>query len=197
MTSVFDVASELIERSGGSIETVKLQKLCFYAFGWYAHLTGEPLFGETFYAMPKGPVVGELLSAHATQPRVDLKKIEDQREAREDEREELDAYKKAVLDAVWSAYGSASSWDLVERTHKESVWDEAWKSRRSGTKRGDLSRDAVIEYFVDRYPKDGEKLDLPPAMISRASAAELADIESGAQVHRPFVEAVRAFRFVS
>ena len=197
MTSVFDVASELIERNGGSIETVKLQKLCFYTFGWYAHLTGEPLFGETFYAMPKGPVVGELLSAHAMQKRVDLEKIEAQREVREDEREEMDAYKKAVLDAVWAAYGSASSWDLVDLTHEESVWDAAWESRSPGTKRGDLSRDAVIEYFVDRYPKDGEKLDLPPAMISRASTAALADIESGAQVHRPFVEAVRAFRFAS
>lgn len=197
MTTVFDVASELIERSGGSIETVKLQKLCFYAFGWYAHLTGEPLFGETFYAMPKGPVVGELLSAHAQQRSVDLEMIEDQREAREDEREEQDAYKTAVLDAVWAAYGSESSWDLVELTHQERVWDDAWKSRRPGTKRGDLPRDAVIDYFLDRYPKDGEQLDLPPAMISRASATALADIESQAQVHRPYVDAVRTFRFVS
>lgn len=197
MTTVFDVATELIERSGGSIETVKLQKLCFYAFGWYAHLTGEPLFGETFYAMPKGPVVGELLSAHAQQKTVDLEMIEDQRKAREDEREELDAYKKAVLDAVWAAYRSASSWQLVDLTHEEPVWDDAWKSRRPGTKRADLSHDAVIDYFLDRYPKDGEQLDLPPAMISRASATALAVIESQAQVHRPYVDAVRAFRFVS
>jgi len=197
MTTVFDVATELIERSGGSIETVKLQKLCFYAFGWYAHLTGEPLFGETFYAMPKGPVVGELLSAHAQQKTVDLEMIEDQRKAREDEREELDAYKKAVLDAVWAAYRSASSWKLVDLTHEEPVWDDAWKSRRPGAKRADLSHDAVIDYFLDRYPKDGEQLDLPPAMISRASATALAVIESQAQVHRPYVDAVRAFRFVS
>lgn len=197
MTTVFDVATDLIERSGGSIETVKLQKLCFYAFGWYAHLTGEPLFGETFYAMPKGPVVGELLSAHAQKRSVSLEMIEDQREAREDEREELDAYKKAVLDAVWAAYGSASSWELVDLTHEERVWDDAWRARRPGTKRADLSCDAVIDYFVDRSPKDGEQLDLPLAMISRASAAVLADIESKAQVHSPYVHAVRAFRSVS
>ncbi|MFT4201128.1 Panacea domain-containing protein [Gordonia sp. (in: high G+C Gram-positive bacteria)] len=197
MTTVFDVATELVERNGGSIETVKLQKLCFYAFGWYAHLTGEPLFGETFYAMAKGPVVGELLSAHAQRPSVDLETIEDQREARQDEREELDAYKKAVLDAVWAAYGSATSWKLISLTHDEPVWDEAWKSRRPGARRGDLSRDAVIDYFLDRYPKDSEQLDLPLAMISRASSAALADIESQAKVHRPYVDAVRAFRFVS
>lgn len=197
MTTVFDVATELIERSGGSIETVKLQKLCFYAFGWYAHLTGEPLFGETFYAMEYGPVVGELLSAHAKHVRVDAGMIQDQRDAREDEREELDAYKKAVLDAVWEAYGSQKSFDLVELTHEESVWGDAWESRRPGTKRGDLPREGVIRYFLDRTPKASEKLDLPPAMISRASAAGLAEIESQAQVHRPFVDAARAFRFVS
>lgn len=197
MTTVFDVAIELIERSEGSIETVKLQKLCFYAFGWYAHLTGEPLFGETFYAMEYGPVVGELLSAHAKRVQIDAQMIQDQREAREDEREELDPYKKAVLDAVWAAYGSKDRWTLVDLTHEESVWTDAWDSRRPGGKRGDLSRDALIDYFLDRCPKDSEELDLPPSMISRASAAELAAIESQAEVHRPFVDTVRAFRFAS
>lgn len=197
MTTVFDVATELIERSGGSIETIKLQKLCFYAFGWYAHLTGEPLFDETFYAMEYGPVVGELLSAHAQRMRMDAEMIQAQREAREDEREELDSYKKAVLDAVWAAYGSKDRWKLVDLTHDESVWVDAWKSRRPGTKRGDLSSDDVIDYFLARYPKESEQLDLPPAMISRASATELSAIESQAQLHRPFVEAVRRFRSVS
>lgn len=197
MTTVFDVATELIELSGGSIGALKLQKLCFYAFGWYAHLTGEPLFGETFYAMPKGPVVGELLSAHAGRRCADLAMIEDQREARADTREELDAYKLAVLDAVWAAYGETTSSKLVDLTHGESVWADAWKSRRPGTSRGDLSHGDMIGYFLDRTPRVGEELDLPPALISRASAAELAVIESQAQVHSPFVDAVRAFRFVS
>lgn len=198
MTTVFDVATELIERSGGSIETVKLQKLCFYAFGWYAHLTGEPLFGETFYAMPKGPVVGELLSAHAGKAHADLSMIENQRKEREDDRDELDAYKTAVLDAVWSAYGGKTSWDLVELTHEESVWDDAWKARPTGTKRGDLTRADMIAYFLGRTPKSDETLDgLPPAMVLPASATELAAIESRAEVHRPFVDAVRAFRFAS
>ncbi|WP_167853887.1 Panacea domain-containing protein [Acidipropionibacterium timonense] len=197
MTSVFDIAAEFIDRSGGVIETVKLQKLCFYAFGWYAHLTGEPLFGETFYAMEYGPVVGELLSAHAKQRTVGARMIQDQREARQDEREELDPYKKAVLDAVWAVYGDKDRWKLVDLTHEESVWCEAWDSRRPGTKRGDLAREDVIAYFLDRQPRSSEQLDLPPAMISRASADELTAIEAEAEVHRPFVDAVRAFRYAS
>lgn len=196
MTTVFDVAEDLIERSGGSIESVKLQKLCFYAFGWYAHLTGEPLFGETFYAMQYGPVVGELLSAHAGQRQVDEAMMATQRDAREDEPEELDQYKRAVLDAVWAAYGDKQRFDLVGLTHEEPVWVDAWRSRGLA-KRGDLPREDLIGYFLERTPKPEEKLDLPLAMISRASAAELAAIEEQAQVHRPFVDAVRSFRFAS
>lgn len=197
MTTVFDIAKEMIERSEGSMESVKLQKLCFYAFGWYAHLTGEPLFGETFYAMPKGPVVGELLSAHAKRERVDLEMIATQREEREDETDEFDPYRSAVLDAVWSAYGGQTSWRLVELTHEEAVWDQAWKSRRDGARRADLLRDDLIGYFVGRMPKPEERLELPPPMISRASAADLEAIEASAKVHPPFVHAVRSFRLVS
>lgn len=197
MTTVFDVARELISRNGDSLETVKLQKLCFYTFGWYAHLTGEPLFGEAFYAMPKGPVIGELLSAHAKQRTMEISAIRDQRHERGDDAEELDPYKKSVLDAVWDFYGSKSSWDLVDLTHKESVWEDAWESRRAESKRSDLSHEAIIQHFLERKPKADEKVDLPPAMISIVSPSDLLAIESGARVHMPFVETARSFRFAA
>lgn len=197
MTTVFDVASELIERSGGSLEAVKLQKLCFYAYGWYARLTGEPLFDETFYAMPRGPVVSELLSAHAGQISVDGGMMETQRQARDEEREELDAYKTAVIDAVWSAYGSKSSWTLVKMTHAEQVWDSAWKSRRQGSKRGELLGVDILEHFLGRESRSDEEIKLPPPMLSRGSREQLAEIEATSTVHRPFIEAVRSFDVAS
>ncbi len=126
-----------------------------------------------------------------------LELVTTQREAREDDVSELDLYKKALLDAVWLAYGDMSSWSLVELTHEEAVWDQAWKSRRPGTKRGDLSREDMIGYFLERIPKPEERLDLPPAMISRACAAELEAIETSAKAHQPFIDAVRSFRLVS
>lgn len=195
MTTVFDIATELLDRSGGKMETVKLQKLCFYAFGWYAHLTGEPLFGEKFYAMEYGPVVGELLSAHAKQRVVDLGLIATQREAREDRAAEADPYKTAVVDAVWAAYGSATRWELVKLTHEESVWTDAWESRQPGTRRGDLASDDLIDHFLTRFPTRDEPLELPPAMITRASITQLSSIEGEARVHAPFVDAVRTFSF--
>ncbi|EQM81875.1 Panacea domain-containing protein [Microbacterium maritypicum] len=195
MTSVFDVAAELLERGGGTMETVKLQKLCFYAFGWYARLTAEPLFGEKFYAMQYGPVVGELLSAHAKLKRIDQTAISVQRDVRGDDSAELDSYKSAVIDAVWLAYGRESSWDLVERTHDEQVWIDAWESRHEGALRGDLYQSALIEYFLDRPLEAGEKVMLPPAMVSRAPFAELSTIEKDAKVHASFVDSVRTFTF--
>lgn len=195
MTTVFDVATELLDRSGGKMETVKLQKLCFYAFGWYAHLTGEPLFGEKFYAMEYGPVVGELLSAHARRVTIDQAAISAQRDAREDAPAETDSYKSAVIGAVWSAYGGDSRWHLVDLTHEEQVWIDAWESRKAGTRRGELPSHALIEYFLSRFPRTDEQIVLPPAMVTRAPFAELESIEADAQVHEPFVSAVRTFAF--
>lgn len=200
MTSVFDVAVELLDRQEGeSMDALKLQKLCFYAFGWYAHLTGEALFGETFYAMQYGPVVGELLSAHAGKQTVDLAMMSAQLIARDadDAASELDPYKTAVVDAVWAVYGHKSSGLLIDMTHAEAVWAEAWTARRPGSKRGDLSRDELLGYFLERTPGPQEKLELPPAMISRASASELEEIEAQSQTHQPFVDAVRSLRLVS
>ena len=192
MTTVFDIARELITRGGGSLETLKLQKLTFYTFGWYAHLTGEQLFGEKFYAMQRGPVVGELLSAHARQKAADITMIDAQREAREDLPEELDAYTSAVLDGVWRAYGHKDSWDLVNLTHQEAVWVDAWAARPEGSGRGDLRSPHIVEYFLTRAPKPGEDLDLPPAMVSLVSAEDLEAVESSARVHVPFVQAARS-----
>ena len=72
MRSVFDVSLDILKVSGQeSLPTLTLQKLVFYTYGWYAHLTGSRLFEQSFYAMPKGPVVGELLTAHARRLDVD------------------------------------------------------------------------------------------------------------------------------
>lgn len=192
MTSVFDVASEMITRSPQRMESVKLQKLCFYAFGWYAHLTNEALFDEAFYAMAKGPVVGELLSAHAQSTHVDLTMLQRQQVEREEGRSDTDPYLTAVLDAVWGAYGSMSSWDLVDLTHTEEVWTQAWNSRDK-PRRGDLPHKQLISYFAERVPRASEGLALPQPMVSRIDAAALTRSEEEASQYMPFVTAIRRF----
>ncbi|MCP1120510.1 Panacea domain-containing protein [Robbsia andropogonis] len=43
--------------SGQAIDPMKLQKLVYYAVGWYAGYTGQPLIDEQIEAWPYGPVV--------------------------------------------------------------------------------------------------------------------------------------------
>ncbi|MCB4208997.1 Panacea domain-containing protein [Arthrobacter sp. UM1] len=192
MTSVFDVAADITERAGGSIEALKLQKLCFYSFGWHAHLTAQPLFPETFYALRLGPVVGELLHAHSGQRQVDGSTISAHRKTADEPPQALDEYTKDVLGAVWKAYGSASSSQLVRLTHTESAWSDAWKSR-GASQRGELPHADLISYFLAREPRPDEGLELPPPAVFRVSPTALVQLEKQEGPHLRFADAVRAY----
>lgn len=45
-----------------AIDQMKLQKLLFYAHGWYLGMEGKPLLEENFCAWPWGPVIGGIYS---------------------------------------------------------------------------------------------------------------------------------------
>lgn len=143
--TVFDVASSMVRHaSKDSLNTLKLQKLVFYSFGWYGHLTGKKLFNEQFFALPMGPVVSPLLSAHSKLDTVSADYLEGYAKR---PLAITDPYAEAVVDAVWLSYGKFSKWDLVEMTHREDPWISAWTTRPTGAKRSDLNSDAVLEHF--------------------------------------------------
>lgn len=191
--SVFDVADFIIQRSTGEeMSALKLQKLCFYSFGWYAHLTGESLFDEEFYAMEYGPVIGELLTAHATRKTVSRDVLMPQLAVREGYREDLGAYTEQVLGAVCRHYGQFDAWRLVEMTHSETVWSAAWKKRKQGSKRGTLSRSSIVSHFLAKAHPQDLGLDLPPSSVSVLSTDDMARIEeAGSRAHTPFLESMR------
>ena len=146
MRSVFDVSLDILKVSGQeSLPTLTLQKLVFYTYGWYAHLTGSRLFEQSFYAMPMGPVVGELLTAHARRLDVDRDVLELGRELLEDEPQPEDPYYVQIIEAVWGYYGQFSRWELVHMTHEEQVWRDAWDSRREGSRRAPLEATDIID----------------------------------------------------
>lgn len=146
MINVFDVAGSLLSHARNeTLSPLKLQKLAFYSFGWYAHLTGEKLFHDRFYAMEYGPVVSPLLSAHSGAGLVSKRELEEYQSAHLEVDENFAA---AVVDAVWAAYGKFNHSQLIEMTHCEQPWDTAWNWRRPrGAKRSDLSADEIVEHF--------------------------------------------------
>jgi uncharacterized phage-associated protein len=143
--TVFDVASSMLRHaSKDSLNTLKLQKLVFYSFGWYGHLTGQKLFNEQFFAMPKGPIVSPLLTAHANRSMVSADYLEDYTQRA---LAVHDPYAEAVVEAVWHSYGKFSKWDLIDMTHCEEPWINAWTRRPAHAKRNELTSESVVEHF--------------------------------------------------
>lgn len=144
MTTAFDVAGEFLRRAQNcTLPSIKLQKLTFYAFGWYAKATGAELFSERLFAMKNGPVVSELLNLHKNTLTFSYAELA----ARTAVQPLADPYAVAVVDAVWATYGQHDRWSLVEMTHGEAPWTRAWGSRgAAGSVR--MRPDDVVKYFA-------------------------------------------------
>jgi uncharacterized phage-associated protein len=192
--SVFDIAHALLERSGEpQMSTVKLQKLCFYTYGWYAHQTGEGLFREQFYAMQYGPVVGELLSAHAEKTTLAATDLVSQFQQRESQPERLDPFVSEIVDAVLASYGRFGPWELVEMTHDEEVWKSAWSGRNYG-RRGDLHRRDIVEHFFSGRAVAPADLHLPDSRVTVESTEFLDHLErEGTKTPDSFFDDLEAF----
>lgn len=115
------LANTFLRKHGdeGGIEHMKLQKLCFYAYGWWLVDHDKPLLVEGPEVWKFGPVFSSLysvLSMHGRRPITKPVKLafsstlklipKDDEEARE------------LVEMVWDRYGERSSFDLSEETHK-------------------------------------------------------------------------------
>ncbi|WP_457941324.1 Panacea domain-containing protein [Mesorhizobium sp. 10J20-29] len=115
------IANELIARYGssGQIEPLKLQKLLYFANGWYLALTGRPLVNEKPQVWRYGPVFRSVYRAfnhYGSRPIIhpapstpfggDAERVE--------ATPELENY----LNWVWNEYGQKSGPRLSDETHK-------------------------------------------------------------------------------
>jgi len=145
------------EKRGIALTHMKLQKLLYLAYGYYAGLTGEPLADEDFEAWQFGPVSPTVYQSfkdcggHTIDPgrRMERFVLDD-----EGARFELpylpedDGKAARVVDYVFDTYGAKSAIYLSDLTHKEgSPWDQAdsIRPRRRNIK---IDNDAIREYFA-------------------------------------------------
>lgn len=169
--TVFDTAIKIFQASGkNEIGAVRLQKLVYFSFGWYAHLTGAKLFAQRFYAMSYGPVVSDLLTAHAKTKMVPCQMIQDVRDIREDPQLEPTPYIDQVIAAVCDYYAHHSGFGpsgLAELSHKDAVWADPWKSKPPTSKRADMSSDDIVDYYLtQRTPPVELAARLPDPQVS-------------------------------
>ena len=119
MYKAIDVAAYIVKLSsdiGEPLTNMKLQKLLYYAYSWYAVEKGEPMFEEQILAWKYGPVVIPVYEAYQKYGAEVIKSAE------VGDQDKLDESTKLLVDDVFSVYGNKTAIELMELTHSESPW---------------------------------------------------------------------------
>lgn len=128
MASVRDVAAYILAKDA-PMSAMKLQKLCYFAYGYHLAWDDRQLFPERFEAWANGPVVRELYDQHRGQFRLDRGDIDgDPSELDDDERESVNI--------VLENFRAYSAQELSTMSHQPGPWLDARK--RAGV--SDLQR---------------------------------------------------------
>lgn len=155
----YAVANELLllgREDGISITPMKLQKLVFYANGWYLAVAKEPLIHEQVECWKYGPVVSSLFhhfkeygSEEIRRPAVRFKK-KDGRWVKVVPKLPQDAVtEREIIKEVWDAYKSYSGVKLSNMTHaKGTPWEKVYSSYDGDPPLGtDIPSEEIRQYF--------------------------------------------------
>ena len=99
---------------GDTISNLKLQKLLYYAQGFFLAIYDRPLFKEDIVSWDHGPVVREVYDEYSifVSDVIPVPDGEVKLSKREGE----------LIANVWKVYGQFSAWKLRDMTHKEMPW---------------------------------------------------------------------------
>jgi uncharacterized phage-associated protein len=143
MATVMDVAAYILAKRG-PMTAMKLQKLCYYAYGYHYAWEDRRLFAEPMEAWANGPVCRILYRAHRGQLTLDDGDIAGNPEA-------LDDGEIESIDLVLEGLSDMTAHQLSAMTHRELPWLRA--RERAGAAGLDWSNeqldDAEIYEFFD------------------------------------------------
>lgn len=144
MANVFDVAKyflyldDMKEESDG-ISNLKLQKLVYYAQGFFGAVTGAKLFADDICAWTHGPVVPALYQEYKSFGKDKIepcKSFDPMAVLNDDERD--------IIADVFSSCGIYSAWALRDMTHSEPPWKKYQWSK------GVMPFQEMVDYFATR-----------------------------------------------
>ncbi len=142
MVDILEAARYLIylsyHRRSSSLTPLKLQKLLYLAQGWSYVWDDEPLFLSEFEAWQYGPVSDEVYTCFKKYGRDEIPAYEGMEIIEDDDARE-------TLEAIWDSYGSWSAFELVELTHRQLPWKEAYKKGTS------IRNKDIKQYFQSTY----------------------------------------------
>lgn len=138
------------EQEAVPIDAMKLQKLTYFAHGWYLAIHSQPLIDEPVEAWQYGPVIPSIYH--------EFKRFGSQPITRQAFRLEgsaivlptipdSDAETMAVLDKIWTVYKDFTGIQLSNLTHQPGT---PWSLTRESTNRSrgvDVSDEVIAQYF--------------------------------------------------
>jgi uncharacterized phage-associated protein len=159
------IANYFLEKAkaeGRTLTPMEIQKLVYFAHGWYLALFGQPLIKEPIQAWSYGPVIPSLyqefkrfgdqaIEELATEERLAGMKLSLTRPSIEkienpQERENL----KRFLDRIWQVYSRFSAAQLSNLTHENnSPWRVAL-DQSQGARATVIRNDLIQRYFEDQ-----------------------------------------------
>jgi uncharacterized phage-associated protein len=142
MAHVQDVAAYILAKLG-SMTAMKLQKLCYFAYGYHLAWEERPLFPERFQAWANGPVCYELYDQHRGSFGVRPGDIQGDPGV-------LDAGERESIDLVLDAYGQFSAHQLSAMTHHAGPWVAARERADAGPldrSSEKLDDEEIFEFF--------------------------------------------------
>lgn len=124
--SALDVAKYLIglaQRDGNPITNLRLQKLLYYAWGYYWNNYKKYLFNDPIEAWKYGPVVKDVYDEYKI---FDGGNIIISDEVIEEVKSKISENDKIFLDGFYNFTKEYNTWTLVEASHKEKPWKETF-----------------------------------------------------------------------
>jgi uncharacterized phage-associated protein len=151
MARIQDVAVYVMRRRG-PMTAMKLQKLCYYAYGYHLAWEERQLFPERFQAWANGPVSPDLYACHRGRFQLRPGEIPGDPSV-------LDAGEQESVDLVLEGLGSYTAHQLSTMTHSEGPWVEARKRADAAPlerSKEELRDEEIFEFFDALTLADGQ-----------------------------------------
>lgn len=164
--TVHDVAAYLVENSPERLQSMKLQKLAYFAQGWHLTWLGldSPLFRENIYAWRMGPVVRELFNEHRGMVYIDKWTAAGANSSK------ISGNSAKAIDNVIEAYKHYSGFDMGEESHRHKPWVEHYTNVPEGQRGRQVMPIAEIKAQFDSLRKAMEMQHQATAALQDAYA---------------------------
>jgi uncharacterized phage-associated protein len=147
--SIANYFLELAEQHGEQISPMKMQKLVYYAHGWYAGYIHQPLINESVEAWQYGPVIPSLYHEFKRfgSGSIKAKAVDFVPGGLAVVPPPEDPNIRQFLENIWRSYSRYTGVALSEMTHAEgSPWHKTWQEC-SGMRSVDIPFEVIDQHF--------------------------------------------------